>query len=102
MQRGGIWVKGGRFVVFPRALSACIWGDTALKSYFLLAFGVRKKGFENDTFHAVFPQHLGILGPPNTVKERKTQNDKSTLLYPPPRAQGGGLSRTAWVAPQVA
>ena len=26
---------------------------------------------------------MGILGPPNTAKQGKAQNDKSTLFYPP-------------------
>ena len=31
------------------------FGDTALKSEFLLAFGAHKKGCDRDTFRAVFP-----------------------------------------------
>ena len=36
-------------------------------------------------WHSVccFSQHLVILGPSNTAKQGKTQNDKSTLFYPP-------------------
>ena len=34
-------------------------------------------------FSCCVSQHLGILGPPNTAKQRKTQNDKSTLFCPP-------------------
>ena len=36
-------------------------------------------------FRAVFSQHLGVLGPPDAAKQGKTENDKSTLLYPPHR-----------------
>ena len=35
------------------------------------------------TLLVLFSQHLSILGPPNTAKQGKTQNDKSTLFYPP-------------------
>ena len=74
-----IWATWGRFVILP-VLCLLAYGDTALKSEFLLAFGAHKKGCDNDTFRAVF---LGILRPPNAAKKGKTQNDKSTLFYPP-------------------
>ena len=39
------------------------------------------------TLFVLFSQYLGLLKPPNTTKQGKTQNDKSTLFTPP---QGGG------------
>ena len=51
---GCIWAKWGRFVIFP-VLCLLAYGDTALKSEFLLAFGAHKKGCNNDTFRAVSP-----------------------------------------------
>ena len=47
----------------------CIWGT--------------QKGVWQWHFSCCFAQRLVILGPPNTAKQGKTQNDKSTLLYPP-------------------
>ena len=61
----------GKFVIFP-VLCLLAYGDTALKSYFLLVFLAHKKGCDNDTFRAVFSQHLGILGTP---KHRKTKEN---------------------------
>ena len=83
----------GRFVILPVLCLLAFW-DTALKSEFLLAFGAppTKKGCDNDTFRAVFSQHLGILKPPNNAKQGKTQNDKSTLFDPLTGTTGGGVN----------
>ena len=43
-----------------------------------------EKGVWQWHFSCCFSQHLALLGPPSTAKQEKTQNDKSTLLYPPP------------------
>ena len=48
------WAKWARFVIFP-VLCLLAYGDTALKSWFLLAFGGHKKGCDNDILRAVFP-----------------------------------------------
>ena len=48
------WVKWGRFVIF-HVLCLLEYGDTALKSLFLLALGAHKKACDNDTSRAVFP-----------------------------------------------
>ena len=52
-------------------------------SFLLASFGAHTKGGDNDTVRAVFSQHLGILWPPTTAKQGNTENDKSTLFYPP-------------------
>ena len=77
-----IWAKEGRFVIFP---VLCLLGyeNTALKSYLLLAFGAHKTGCQDGIFRAVFPSIRASWDPPNTAKQGKTQNDKSTLFYPP-------------------
>ena len=75
--------KMGSICHFPCALPAGIWGTLLSSPFFLLAFGALKQGCDNDFFRAVFSQHLGILRPPNTAKQGKTQNDKSTLFCPP-------------------
>ena len=49
---GCLWATWRRFVIFP-VLCLLAYGDTALKSQLLLAFGARKKGSENVVFRAV-------------------------------------------------
>ena len=44
------------------------------------------------TLFVMFFQHLAILGPPNTAKQGKRQNDKSTLLYPPTKGTKLGIA----------
>ena len=78
-----IWAKKGRLIIFP-VLCLLAFGDTALKSSFLLAFGAHtKRGFkpfDNDN-SCVFFKAFGYLGTPEYCKTR--ENDKSTLFYPP-------------------
>ena len=69
------------FVIFP-VLCLLAYGDTALKSQFLLAFRAHKIGCDNDDFRAVFAQHVGILEHPNAAKQGKKQNDKLTPFCP--------------------
>ena len=65
-----------------------VHGDTALKSYVLLACGAHKKGCPNGTFRAAFPSVL-VFGDPQTLQnKRKTQNHKSSLFYPPQGLNG--------------
>ena len=68
--------KMGLICHFPCALPASIWGHCSQVLVFTSIWGC-------------FSQHLGNLGPPNTAKHGKTQNDKSTLFYPP---TGGGVN----------
>ena len=72
----------GSICHFPRALPASIWGHCSQVLVFTSIWGTQK-GCDNDTFRAVFPQHLGILGSPSTGKQGKIQNDKSTLFTLP-------------------
>ena len=74
--KGGvcIWAKWGRFVIFA-VLRLLAFGDTALKSWFLLALGAPASG------HFDTPKYF---------KTRKPQNDKSTLFL---WGGGGGTSR---------
>ena len=69
--------KAGSICHFSRALPASIWGHCSQVQGFAT--------FEAHTetlFVHIF-QHLGILEPPNTVKQVKTQSDKSSLFHPP-------------------
>ena len=77
--------KMGSICHFPRALPASIWGHCSQVLVFTSIWGTRK-GVWQWHFSCCFSQYLGILGPPNTAKQGKTQNDKSTLFYPPTRA----------------
>ena len=79
---GSIWAKWGRSVGFP-VLCLQAYGDTVLKSWFLLVVRAHHKGCDNDTFHAVFPIS-GYIATPQYCKKAKTQNDRSFLFYPPP------------------
>ena len=74
--------KMGSICHFPRALPASIWGHCSQVLVFTSIWGTQK-GFLQWHFSCCFSQHLGILGPPNTAKQEKTQNDKWTLFCPP-------------------
>ena len=65
------------------------YGDTALKPWFNKHSGHTRRGVTMTLFMLLFPAS-GYLGPPNTTKQWKTQNDKSThpALLPPPHARG--------------
>ena len=78
-----MWAKWGRFVIFP-VLCLPAFGDTALKSEFFNQHLGHTKRAVTMTLFVLLSQHLGISGPPNTVEQAKTQNDKSTLFNPPP------------------
>ena len=71
----------GSICHFPCALPASIWGHCS-EVLFLLAFGAHKKGCDSDTFRAFFPVS-GHLETQKHCKTRETQNDRSTLFYPP-------------------
>ena len=77
--------KMGSICRFSRAMPASIWArcSQVLATWLLLALGAHTKGSDNDTCRAVFPSIWVSLAPPNTVKQGKTQNDKSTLFYQP-------------------
>ena len=62
------WAKWGRFVIFP-VLCLLVYGDIALKSWFLLAFGARTKGRDSDTFRAVFPS-IWVSWDPQTLQNK--------------------------------
>ena len=66
----------------PRAWPASIWGHCTQVLVFTSIWSTRKGVWEWH-FSCCFSQHLDILGPPNAAKQGKTQNDKSTLFYPP-------------------
>ena len=63
-----IWARWGRFVIFP-LLCLLAYGDTALKSEFLLAFEAPKKGCDNDIFRAVFPS-IWVSWDPQTLQNK--------------------------------
>ena len=75
--------KMGSICHFPCALPTSIWWHCSQVLVFTSTWGIQK-GVWQWHFSYCFSQHLVILGPPNTAKQRKTQNDKSTLFYPPP------------------
>ena len=74
--------KKGSICHFARAFPASLWGHY---SQVLVSTSIRGtwKGVRQWHFSYCFSQHLGILGPPNTVKQGKAQSDKSTLFCPP-------------------
>ena len=81
-----IWAKRGRFVIFP-VLCLLASGDTALKTYFLLAFGAHKKGCDNGIFRAVFPS-IWVSWNPQTLqnkgKRKMTNRPCFTIPLSPP------------------
>ena len=82
----------GSICHFSRALPASIGEHCSQVLIFNSIWGARKKGCPNHTFRAVLSRHLDILGTPqHTTKQGKTQNDKSTLFYPPPPPPGTPL-----------
>ena len=74
--------KIGSIYHFPRALPASIWGHCSQVLVFTSIWDTQK-GVWQWHFSCCFCLRLGILGPSNTAKQWKMQNDKSTLLYPP-------------------
>ena len=80
---GGVYMgKIGSICHFPRALPASIWGHCSQVLVFTSIWGTQK-GVWQWRFSCYFSQHLGSLKPPSTAKQGKTENDKSTLFYPP-------------------
>ena len=79
-----LWYMGkmGSICHFPCAFPASIWGRCSQVLVFTSMWGTQKRVWQWH-FSCCFSQHLGILGLPNTAKQGKTQNDKSTLFYPP-------------------
>ena len=69
--------KKGSICHFSRSLTASIWGHCSQVLLFTSIRGTHW-GRDNNTFRAVFSQSLGTLRPPNTAKQGKTQNEKST------------------------
>ena len=82
-RRGPLYMgKMGSICHVTRPLPASIWGHCSQVLVFTSIWG-RQKGVWQWHFSCCFSQHLGISGPPNTAKQGKTQNDKSTLFCPP-------------------
>ena len=73
--------KVGSICHFPRPLPASIWVHCAQVLGFTSIWGARMTVTLFVLF--LFFQHLGSLRLPNTAKQEKTQNDKSTLFLPP-------------------
>ena len=80
--------QAGRFVSFP-VLCLLAYGDTCSQVLvFTSIWGTHTKRVSQWHFSCRFPSIWVFGHPPNTAKQGKTQNDKSTLFYPP---QGGSV-----------
>ena len=86
--------KMGSICHFPRALPASNAGHCSQILVLSSIWGTQK-GLWQWHFSCCVSQHLGILRPPSTAKQEKTQNDKSTLFYPPP---GHGQKIHLWTS----
>ena len=86
--------KMGSLCHLSPALPASIWGHCS-QVLALLAFWGTPKGVWQWHFSCCFSQHLGVLGHPNTAKQGRKQNDKSTLFTPPRPPLRGGIALSA-------
>ena len=79
-----IWAKWGRFGIFP-VLCLLAYGDTALKSYFLLAFEAHTRRGVILTFFVLFFPAFGFLGTPKHYKTRENEKCQIDPVLPPPK-----------------
>ena len=69
--------KKGSICRFSAVLCLLACENTALESFFLLAFEVHKKGRHNDTFRAVFPS-IWVPWDPQGIARAQTESDRET------------------------
>ena len=67
-----------------------MWGHCS-QVLVLLTFGARKRGVTVYFFVPFFPASGNLGTPPNSAKQGKTQNDKSTLFYNPTYRGNGSI-----------